>query len=240
MPSPITTTDLPAAGRTKTGPFRVSLVDGTHIDFSCEVHDGQRLVGVKFVYSGKPVRLLASPAQAAGCIADFMQQEGADELATAFRRAAQQAVRLRIPRRRQPGHAAATARTAGQRAAEHARKLTAAVAEGPAAVAELLGCPGHADATYRAAFHAAVNRIHDLLAVIERLVQAGDDLREWSNADELCAWLGVAKETLHSWNTTGQGPRRHRLGKENRYRRGDVEKWLVTRAIAAGRANLGS
>ena len=240
MPSPVTATELPPAGRTKTGPFRVSLADGTHIDFDCEIQDGQRLVGVKFVYGGKRKKLLASPAQAAGCIADFMQQEGADDLAAAFRRAAQQAMQLRIPRRRQPGHAAATARTAGQRAAEHARKLTAAVAKGPAAVAELLGCPGDADATYRAAFHAAVNRIHDLLAVIERLAQAGDGLKEWSNADELCTWLGVAKETLHSWNTTGQGPRRHRLENGNRYRRGDVEKWLVTRAIAAGRTNLRS
>src|SRR5579863_1217907 len=125
-----------------TMPFRVNLADGTHVDFNWEVLDGLRLVGVKFVHAGKRKKLLASPAQAAGCIADFMQQEGADELAAAFRRAAQQAMRLRIPRRRQPGHAPATARTAGQRAAEHARKLTAAVAKGPTAVAELLGCPG--------------------------------------------------------------------------------------------------
>jgi hypothetical protein len=227
MPSPVTTTELPLAGRTKTGPFRVTLADGTHVDFSCEVHDGQRLVGVKFVYGGKPVKLLASPAQAAGWMADIMQQGGADDLAAAFREAAQQAMRLHVPRRRQPGRAAAG--TAGQRAAEHARKLTAAAAKGPAAVAELLGCPDD-----------GVNRIYDLLAVIERLAQPGDGLKEWSNADELCTWLGVAKNTLHSWNTTGQGPRRHRLGTENRYRRGDVEKWLVTRAIAAGRTNLRS
>jgi hypothetical protein len=240
MPSPVTATELPPAGRTKTGPFRINLPDGTHIEFSCELHDGQRLVGVKFVYGGKPVKLLASPAQAAGWMADMMQQGGVGDLAAAFRVAAQQAMRLRVPRQRQPGRPAATARTAGQRAAEHDRKLTAAVAKGPAAVAELLGCPSDADAMYPAAFHAAVNRIHDLLAVIERLAQAGDGLKEWSNPDELCTWLGVAKESLHSWNTTGQGPRRHRLGKENRYRRGDVEKWLVTRAIAAGRTNLGS
>jgi len=225
MPSPVTIFNLP---------------DGTHVDITCELRDGQRLVGAKFLYDGKPVKLLASPAQAAGCIADTLQQGGADDLAAAFRRAAQLAMRLRIPRRRQPGHATVTARTAGQRAAEHARKLTAAAAKGPAAVAELLGCPGDADALYPAAFHAAVNRIHDLLAVIERLAQPGDGLKEWSNADELCTWLGVAKETLHSWNTTGQGPRRHRLGNENRYRRDDVEKWLVTRAIAAGRKNLRS
>jgi len=240
MPSSSTVTELPPAGKTKTGPSRVNLADGTHVEVGCEVQDGLRLVGAKFIYEGKPRKLLASPAQAAGCIADFMQREGADDLAAAFRRAAQQAMRLRIPRRRQPDRAAATARTAGQRAAGHARKLTAAAAEGLAAVAELLGCPGDADAMYPAAFHAAVNRIHDLLAVIERLAQPGDGLKEWSNADELCTWLGVAKETLHSWNRTGQGPRRHRLGKENGYRRGDVEKWLVTRAIAAGRTNLRS
>ncbi len=240
MPSPVTTTELPTAGRVKTGPFRVNLPDGTDVDFDCEVQDGQRLVGVKFVYDGKPVKLLVSPVRAAGCIAGIMQQGGADDLAAAFRRAAQQAMRLRIPRRRQPGLGTATARTAGQLAAEHARKLTAAAAGGPAAVAELLGCPGDVDAMYQAAFHAAVNRIHGLLAVIERLAQPGDGLKEWSNADELCIWLGVAKEALHSWNTTGRGPRRHRLGKENRYRRGDVEKWLVTRAIAAARMNLRS
>jgi hypothetical protein len=239
MPSPVTTTELPTAGRTKTGPFRVTLADGTHVDFNGEVLDGLRLVGVKFVHAGKPVKLLASPAQAAGCIADFMQQEGADELAAGFRRAAEQAMQLRVPRRRQPGRAVA-ARTAGRRAADHARKLTAAAAKGPAAVAELLGCPNDAEAMYPAALHAAVNRIYDLLAVVERMAQPGDGLKEWSNADELCTWLGVAKETLHWWNTNGAGPRRHRLGNENRYRRGDVEKWLVTRAIAAGRTNLGS
>ena len=124
MPSPVTATELPPAGRTKTGPFRVSLADGTHIDFDCEIQDGQRLVGVKFVYGLERKKLLASPARRpAGCIADFMQKEGADDPAAAFRLAAQQAMQLRIPRRRQPGHAAATARTACERAAEHARKL---------------------------------------------------------------------------------------------------------------------
>jgi predicted DNA-binding transcriptional regulator AlpA len=225
MPSPVTIFNLP---------------DGTYVDLTCELQDGQRPVVARWVDDGKRVEALASPAQAAGCLADFMQREGADDLAAAFRRAAQQAMRLRVVRRRQPGYAAATARTARQRAAAHARKLTAAVAKGPAAVAELLGCPGDTDAMYTAAFHAAVNRLHDLLSVIERLAHPGDGLKEWSNADELCTWLGIAKETIHSWNTTGQGPRRHRLGNENRYHRDDVEEWLVTRAIAAGRKNLKS
>lgn len=225
---------------TRTWLFRYDPDDGTPVDFGRELLDGWRLVSATFVHDGKPVKLLMTPAQAAGCVADTMRQEGADGLADAFRRAAREAMRLRMPRQRQSGRAAATARTAGQRAAEHARKLTAATAKGPAAVAELLGCPSDADAMYPAAFHAAVNRIHDLLAVIERLAQPGDGLKEWSNADELCTWLGVTKETLLSWNTTGQGPRRHRLGKENRYRRGDVEEWLVTRAIAAGQTNLRS
>lgn len=232
MPSPVTVTELPPAGRTKTESFRLNLADGAHVDLGWELIDGQPIVSVAFDYGGKAVKLLASPAQAAGWMADIMHQGGADDLADAFRRAAQQALRLRLPRRSQPCRAAATAWSVGQqRAAQHARKLTAAAAKSPAAVAELLGCPGDVDAMYPAAFDAAVSRIQDLLAVIEQLAQAGDGLREWSTTEELCAWLGIERSTLNWMNTTGKGPRRHRIGKENRYRRVDVERWLVTRAF---------
>jgi hypothetical protein len=222
-------------------PFRFNLADGTPVDFGRELIDGQPIVSVRFNHAGKPVKMLASPAYAVGKMADIVCQGGADDLADAFRRAARQAMQLRAPRQRRPGHAARTVRSAGQRhAAEQARKLAAAAAKGPAAVADLLGCPRDADAIYLAAFHAAVNRIHDLLALVEQLALVGDGLKEWSNAYELCTWLGVPKNTLNWWNTTGQGPRRYRMGKGNRYRRADVEKWLDTRSVPDGRPDLRS
>jgi predicted DNA-binding transcriptional regulator AlpA len=73
-----------------------------------------------------------------------------------------------------------------------------------------------------------------LLAIVDHPAQADQGLKEWSTAEELCAWLGITKPTLNWLNMTGQGPRRHRVGKRNLYRRGDVEKWLTTRHAAAG------
>ena len=57
------------------------------------------------------------------------------------------------------------------------------------------------------------------------------ELKEWSTTKELCAWLGIEKAHLYYLNARGEGPRRYRLGKAHRYRRGDVEKWLETRAV---------
>jgi excisionase family DNA binding protein len=55
-------------------------------------------------------------------------------------------------------------------------------------------------------------------------------LKEWSTTEELCAWLGIDKPTLYYMAGHGKAPRRHRIGKTFRYRRGDVEAWLASRA----------
>lgn len=55
-------------------------------------------------------------------------------------------------------------------------------------------------------------------------------LREWSNGDELCAWLGIEKSTLNWLRQTQQGPVGHKIGKQIKYRRRDVEDWLAARA----------
>jgi hypothetical protein len=53
-------------------------------------------------------------------------------------------------------------------------------------------------------------------------------------ASQVCIFqseLGIDVPALHWLNTTGQGPRRHRIGKQNCYRRGEVEEWLATRVV---------
>ena len=55
-------------------------------------------------------------------------------------------------------------------------------------------------------------------------------LKEWMTTEELAAWLGVEKEHLYYLAGRGEAPRRHRIGKTFRYRRGDVEVWLAARA----------
>lgn len=115
---------------------------------------------------------------------------------------------------------------------ERARRLITATEGGPEAVAALLGCSAQTDALYPAAFGWAIERIRDLLTILED--EASPDLYEWSTAEELCTWLRIAKSALNWMNTTDQGPRRHRIGRENRYRRRDVEQWLGTRALLTG------
>jgi predicted DNA-binding transcriptional regulator AlpA len=54
---------------------------------------------------------------------------------------------------------------------------------------------------------------------------------EWATAKQLAAWLGLGDARAVYWlRSTGQAPRGHRVGKETRFRRRDVEQWLATRA----------
>jgi predicted DNA-binding transcriptional regulator AlpA len=56
-------------------------------------------------------------------------------------------------------------------------------------------------------------------------------LKEWSSSKELAAWLGIEVTSLYWLASTGQSPRRYRIGKESKYRRGDVEEWILTRVV---------
>ena len=50
---------------------------------------------------------------------------------------------------------------------------------------------------------------------------------EWMTAAELARWLKMDVKALYWLNYTGKGPRRHRVGRELRYRMRDVERWLA-------------
>lgn len=45
--------------------------------------------------------------------------------------------------------------------------------------------------------------------------------------DDLAAFLGVTKQTIYSWRTTGYGPRGFRVGKHLRWRPATVVAWTV-------------
>ena len=56
-------------------------------------------------------------------------------------------------------------------------------------------------------------------------------VKEWLSTQEFADWIGVSIDTVYWWNKTGTGPKRHRLGKELRFRRCDIEEWLRTRCV---------
>jgi predicted DNA-binding transcriptional regulator AlpA len=47
---------------------------------------------------------------------------------------------------------------------------------------------------------------------------------------EVAAFLQVPPKTLHRWRSVGEGPPALKVGRHLRYRWGDVEAWLETRA----------
>ena len=57
--------------------------------------------------------------------------------------------------------------------------------------------------------------------------------REWLSTADLAAWLGLDVKAIYWLNYTGTGPVRHKIGRGNRYRRSEVEKWIKTRQVAA-------
>jgi hypothetical protein len=119
-----------------------------------------------------------------------------------------------------------------RRVIEYARQMAAAAGEGPDAVAGLLACSNRND-VYPVAFSVAIGQIRGLLAIVDKLAdQACRELKEWSTTEELCEWLGIELTALYWLNSTGHGPQRHRIGKWNRYRRGEIERWLATRSDA--------
>jgi excisionase family DNA binding protein len=67
-----------------------------------------------------------------------------------------------------------------------------------------------------------------------RMWQSMDD-RLWGSA-EVAEYLGVPVQTLYVWRVEGRAPRGFKVGKHLRYRRADVDAWLVERETNSGRA----
>ncbi len=76
-------------------PVKFALPDGTYLALGWDLRGrSQPIVRVSFDHGGRPVMILADPAQARGWIADILHQQGAEELADAFRHAAWEARKL--------------------------------------------------------------------------------------------------------------------------------------------------
>lgn len=53
---------------------------------------------------------------------------------------------------------------------------------------------------------------------------------------QLAGELGVPVQTVYQWNYNGGGPVRLRVGRHVRYRRADVDAWLVSCTVPTGTA----
>jgi len=51
--------------------------------------------------------------------------------------------------------------------------------------------------------------------------------QELWDIDDLAKYLGVPKQTIYSWRTTGYGPRGFRVGKHLRWRSATVIAWTL-------------
>lgn len=54
-------------------------------------------------------------------------------------------------------------------------------------------------------------------------------LGEWSSPQDLADWLGIEVNTVYRWNHFGTGPTYVKIGRHVRYRRRDIEAWLLSR-----------
>lgn len=54
-----------------------------------------------------------------------------------------------------------------------------------------------------------------------------EELSELDGPEALARRLGVPLATIYAWNYKGTGPKYIKIGKHVRYRRSDVEAWLV-------------
>lgn len=55
---------------------------------------------------------------------------------------------------------------------------------------------------------------------------------EWTDTDGLCGWIGITPRQFYHLRAKRQGPLAHRVGKQLRFRRSDVESWLRSRQVA--------
>ncbi|MQW77291.1 helix-turn-helix domain-containing protein [Nocardioides sp. dk4132] len=53
------------------------------------------------------------------------------------------------------------------------------------------------------------------------------DAQELWDIDDVATYLGVTKQTIYSWRTTGYGPTGFRVGKHLRWRAATVINWTV-------------
>lgn len=53
------------------------------------------------------------------------------------------------------------------------------------------------------------------------------DAQELWDIDDVATYLGVTKQTIYSWRTTGYGPAGFRVGKHLRWRAATVIAWTV-------------
>lgn len=53
------------------------------------------------------------------------------------------------------------------------------------------------------------------------------DHQELWNIDEVANYLGVPKQTIYAWRTTGYGPQGFRVGKHVRWRSSTVITWTL-------------
>jgi excisionase family DNA binding protein len=52
---------------------------------------------------------------------------------------------------------------------------------------------------------------------------------DWLCTKDLAEWLQVSPATVYRWRYQRTGPVGHRIGRQVRYRREDIEAWLVGR-----------
>jgi excisionase family DNA binding protein len=60
------------------------------------------------------------------------------------------------------------------------------------------------------------------------------EVAEWLSPESLATWLDVPVRTVYAWNHKNTGPRPVRVGRHVRYRRSDVEAWLVEQTEREG------
>jgi excisionase family DNA binding protein len=56
-----------------------------------------------------------------------------------------------------------------------------------------------------------------------------DERRMWTLA-ETAQYLGKKPATLYRWIELGTGPRSYKIGRDRRYRKSDVDRWIETLA----------
>lgn len=49
--------------------------------------------------------------------------------------------------------------------------------------------------------------------------------------DELSEYLGVPKQSIYNWRTTGNGPRATRVGRHLKYRVSAIQSWLDEQSV---------
>jgi excisionase family DNA binding protein len=54
---------------------------------------------------------------------------------------------------------------------------------------------------------------------------------DWLTDDTTAEYLGVSKAALAKWRITGEGPKYARIGRGIRYRKDDLDDWMLSRRV---------